>query len=444
MRQLLRRLRYVLHRNRLDDELAEEMEFHRSMSGAAAFGSAALARNQSRDVWIWPWLQDIAQDVRFAGRLLTKDRRFTIAAVAALALGVAANTTVFTFINTVLFKDLPFDEPRQIVAVGTRDARGRDLPMSYADFQDVRQAARAYQAMAAHSTAALNVSEKDLPPERLRGSFISASAFGMLRVKPILGRVFLADDEVPGAPPVVVIAHDVWTTRYGGNPAVVGREIRVNDILCVVIGVMPGGFRFPMAAQVWQPLAMMPGLTTASRDARTIAVTARLRPEITIEQARSELTTITEQLARRHPDANRDIVVTVAAPLARARQSATPILLTMMGAVGFVLLIGCANVAALMLARAASRAREIAIRASLGATGWRIVRQLSIESLVLATFAGIAGLVLSAWGVRFFGVFFESREIGAIDQKFIPYWVDLRMDYRVFAFVAALCLGSSI
>src|SRR5262245_3644273 len=261
MRQLLRRLRYVVHRQRLEDELAEEMEFHRSMTGAAAFGSGALARNQSRDVWIWPWLQDIAQDVRFAARLLTKDRRFTFAAVAALALGIAANTTVFTFINTVLFKDLPFDQPEQLVAIRTRDARGRDLAMSYADFQDLRVAARAYQALSAHSTTSLIVSEKDLPPERLRGSFISANAFEMLRVKPILGRSFLAGDEVPGATPVVVIAHDVWINRHGGNPDVIGREIRVNDVPSIVIGVMPAGFRFPMAVQAWQPLVLMPGLT---------------------------------------------------------------------------------------------------------------------------------------------------------------------------------------
>src|SRR5262245_62165436 len=126
MRQLLRRLQYLIHRGRLEDELAEEMQFHRSMSGGAAFGSGALARDQSRDVWIWPWLQDIVQDVRFALRLMMKDRRFTLAAVVALALGIAATTTVFTFINTALFKDLPFEEPQQIVAVASRDARGRE------------------------------------------------------------------------------------------------------------------------------------------------------------------------------------------------------------------------------------------------------------------------------------------------------------------------------
>jgi len=443
MRQLLRRVRYLLWQRQFEDDLAEEMEFHRSMTTGAAFGSAALARNQSRDVWIWPWLQDIAQDVRFAVRLLAKDRRFTVAAVVALSLGIGANTTVFTFINTALFKDLPFDEPHQLVALGGRDARGRELQASYADFQDWRTASGAFVGMSASATSQMNLSERDLAPERLRGAYLSANTFETLRVTPLLGRVFAADDERPGAPVIVIIGHDVWTNRYGANPAVIGREVRVNDVPSVVIGVMPRGFRFPMTAQVWQPLTSMPGITTAPRDARTLGVVARLRPQATIERARSELTTIVERLAREHPDTNRGVTATVAPPLEGMRRFARPILFTMLGAVVFVLLIGCANVATLMLARAASRAREIAIRSSLGATRWRIVRQLSIESVVLATLAGVAGLMLSVWGVRYFGVAFDSIEIGA-DQTVAPYWVDLTMDRTVFAFVAATCLGSSV
>jgi putative ABC transport system permease protein len=444
MRQLFRRVRYLIHRRQFEADLAEEMEFHRSMTTGAAFGSGALARNQSRDVWIWPWLQDIAQDLRFAVRLLAKDRRFTLAAVGALALGIAANTTVFTFINSALFKDLPFDDPQQLVALGTRDARGRDLLVSYPDFKDWQRETRAYQAMAGHATSAINLSEKGVPPERLRGSYVSASTFEMLGVKPILGRGFVAGDDRAGAAAVIVLGHDVWTRRYGASPTVIGREVRVNDVPSLVIGVMPDGFRFPMTAQAWQPLATMPDVITSKRDARTIAVTGRLRSEVTVEQARAELTTVAEQLARAHPDTNRGIAPTVAPPLERMRRFARPILLTMMGAVVFVLLIGCANIAMLMLARAASRAREIAIRSSLGATRWRIVRQLSIESVLLAALAGLAGLVLSTWGVEYFGAAFATREIGAPDQAALPYWVNLTMDHTVFAFVAASCLGSSV
>src|SRR6059036_277385 len=168
MRQLLRRAWYLMRKRQFEDDLAEEMAFHRSMTTGAAFGSGALARNQARDVWIWPWLQDVAQDVRFAVRLLAKDRRFTLAAIVALALGIGANTTVFTFINTALFKDLPFDEPRQLVALTTRDARCREASVSYADFQDWRRAENAFEAMAASARSPMSVSEPDLPPERLR------------------------------------------------------------------------------------------------------------------------------------------------------------------------------------------------------------------------------------------------------------------------------------
>src|SRR3989475_5399836 len=444
MRQLLRRVWYLIRQRQFEDDLAEEMAFHRSMTTGAAFGSTALAQNRSRDVWIWPWLQDIAQDGRFAARLLAKDRRFTIAAIVALALGIGANTTVFTFINTALFKNLPFDEPQHIVALGTRDARGRELAVSYADFQDWRSAAHAFEAMSASARSPMSVSEPDLPPERLRGWYVSANTFDVLRVKPILGRGFVAEDERRGAAAAVIIAYDVWTRRYDASPAVIGREIRVNGITSVVIGVMPRDFRFPMTAQAWQPLASMPGVSTARRDAGTIGVTARLRPGVTIEQARSELTTIAERLARDYPDTNQGITATAGPPLENMRRFATPMLLTMLGAVGFVLLIGCANVATLMLARAASRAREIAIRSALGATRWRIVRQLSIESVLLAMLAGVAGLVLSVLRVRYFGVAFDTIEIGAPDQSAAPYWVDLGMDRIVFAFVAALCLGSSI
>jgi predicted permease len=445
MRELLRRLSYLFRKRTREAELAEEIEFHRSMTNAAAFGSAALARNQSRDVWIPPWLQDIAQDLRFAARLLVKEPRFAFAASVALALGIGANTTVFTFINTVQFKGLPFAEPEQIVSIGTRDARGRDLPSSYAEFQDWHAAAGdLVQAMVATSQTTVNVSEPELPPERGRGGWVSAGTFETLRVAPILGRGFTAEDDQPGAPPVVVLGHDIWTSRYGANPAVVGREVRVNDRPAVIVGVMPKGFRFPMTAQLWQPVAQLPGLSTTRRDARSLGVTARLRPGVTAEQARLALTPVAERLAREYPDTNRGVAVTVSGPLDNARRFSRPLLLTMLGGVGFVLLIGCANIATLMLARAASRAREIAIRASLGATRWRIVRQLSIESILLSVIAGVIGLLLSQWGVRYFGVSFNAIEIGAPGAGVPPYWVDLSMDRTVFAFVAAISLGSSV
>jgi predicted permease len=437
------------------------MEFHRALTAQAleadgfeprdaalaatsAFGSTALAQNRARDVWIWPWLQDIAQDIRFAARLLVKDRRFTVAAVVALALGIAANNTVFTFINAALFKDLPFDEPRQIVAVGTRDLRGRDLGVSYLDFQELRRSARAFTAIAASAGFAMNLSDAQRAPERFRGAGVVANAFDLLRVKPALGRSFAPEDDRPGATPVVILGDGVWKSRFGGDAAIIGRTIRVNEVPSTVIGVMPAGFAFPGTAEVWQPLVLLPGVTTAKRDARTLSVVGRLGEGVTIPQARADLETIVTRLKQEYPDTNRTMTATVAPPLESVRRFMRPQLITLMGAVGFVLLIACANVANLLLARATQRSREIAIRASLGATRWRIVRQLLIESFLLATLAGVAGWLLSIYSVRYFGVAFDAMETGAPDRMATPYWINLSMDGTVFAFVAALCLGSSI
>jgi putative ABC transport system permease protein len=469
MRELLRRAWYVMRRRQFEAELEEEIAIHRemkerdlAMAGAdsneasraarRAFGSAALAHNQARDVWVWPWLQDLAQDVRFAARLLRKDRRFTFAAVVALSLGIGANTTIFTFINTALFKDLPFDQPRQLAALGTMDARGPlpDAPgprrdgVSYPDFQDLRSATRAFIGIAADTGGTMNLSDEGRAPERFRGAYVSANMLDIVRVKPLLGRGFLPDDEKAGAPPVLVLGYGVWQSRYGGDPTVIGRTVRVNVVPSVVVGIMPDGFRFPMTAEVWQPLQLSPGLLAARRDARTLNVTGRLAHSVTMEQARSDLQSIVERLARDYPDTNRGIKVTIAPPMEALRRGARPFLMTLMGAVGFVLLIACANVANLLLARAATRSREIAIRASLGATRWRIVRQLLLESVLLASLAGVLGLILSVYGVRYFGVAFDVMEVAAPDRAVTPYWVDLTMDGRVFAFVAALCLGTSL
>jgi predicted permease len=416
-----------------------------------AFGSNALARDNARDVWVWPWLQDITRDLRFAIRLLAKDRRFTLAAVAALALGIAANTTIFTFINAALFKDLPFDQPRQLLALGTADVRGPlpDAPgprrdgVSWADFQDWRAATRTFVGMAADSGATMNLSDEGRAPERFRGAFVSANLFDVVRVKPMRGRGFLPDDEKPGATPVLILGYGVWLGRYDGDPAVIGRTVRVNDVPSIVIGIMPPGFRYPMSDEVWQPITQLPGLSTAKRDARSLNVIGRLADSATTAQARADLSAIAERLAREYPDTNRGISPTLAPPMDAIRRSST-FLVTLMGAVGFLLLIACANVANLLLARAETRSHEIAIRASLGATRWRIVRQSLVESGLLAGLAGPLGLMLSVYGVQYFRVTFNVREISAPDRVLTPYWVDLTMDWRVFAFVAALCLGSSI
>jgi len=462
MRGLLRRVWYLLRHRQLEDELEEELTFHREMMRQAleqegvaadrvaveaqrALGNDALARNHARDVWVWPWLQDISQDIRFAARLLAKERRFTLAAVVALALGIGVTNTVFTIVNTAMFRDLPFDEPERLISIQTQTTRGQGQAASFAEYRDWRDATTTFAGIGASAMAPLSLVDEGLQPERLRGAFVSANTFRLLRVAPLLGRDFLPEDDRAGAPAVVIISYGVWQGLYGGDAAVIGRYVRINDVPSTIVGVMPPRFGFPAFQDLWQPLALLPGLDMARRDVRRLSVFGRLTDAADLPRARAEIDTIVAQLAREYPDTNKDTMPSVMLMRDRlALPSTWPILVTLMVAVGFVLLVACANVASLLLARSVNRSREIAIRASLGATRWRIVRQLLIECMLIATLAGALGLLLSVYGVTLLGVAFDAIEIAAPAQSNTPYWVDLSMNWLVFLFVGALCLVTGL
>jgi predicted permease len=380
---------------------------------------------------------NLLQDLKFAVRLLIKDRWFTAVAVIALALGIGVNATVFTFVNAVLIRGLPFDDPDRIMSIGTRDARDRDRGLSFPDFQDWRPAARSFSALAVFNGAAMNVSDEGRAPEQFSGPYISANAFKLIGQTPVLGRDFLPEDDKPGATAVVILGNGIWKNRYGGDPAVIGRAIKINGIPSIVIGVMAEGLKFPTNADLWMPLALMPNLTEQKRDARNLQGFGRLAPGVTLAQARAELSTIAGRLAREYPDTNKGITPTVMTFNDRYNGGQIKLVfLALMGAVGFVLLIACANVANLLLARSAARAREMSVRVSLGATRGRIVRQLLAESVLLSIIGGACGLGLAAIGVKLFAL--ATTDVGK------PYWIQFTMDARVFAFFAAVCLGTSV
>jgi predicted permease len=297
--------------------------------------------------------------------------------------------------------------------------------------------------LAATVLAPMNLSDERHQPERLRGTYVSSETFRLLRVAPVHGRDFLPDDDRPGAPAVAIISYGVWQVLYGGDPSVVGRVVRINDIPATIVGVMPARFGFPAFQDLWQPLALMPGIESAGRGMRRLDVFGRLVDSANLLAARAEIQNAAAQLAVAYPDSNTNLTVSVA-PLKDRRPDSGPILMTMMGAVVFVLLIACANVANLLLARSVQRAREIAIRASLGATRWRIVRQLLIECLLVAICAGGLGLLLSVAGVKLLGVAFDVIDVAGPAQLNTPYWIDLSMNAPVFAFVAALCLATGL
>lgn len=380
----------------------------------------------------------LLQDLQFAVRLLIKDKWFTLVAAVALSLGIGVNATVFTFVNAVLIRGLPFEHPEQIMALGSRDVvRDRQMGVSFLDYKDWVSANQSFTALAAHTGATMNVSDEGRAPERFSGSYISGHGFQIIGQTPILGRGFLPEDDRPGAPAVVLIGNGVWKNRYGSDPSVVGRTIRVNDVPSVVIGVMPEGFKFPQNADMWQPLATIRELESQKRNSRGFEVFGRLREGVSQSQAQAEMIGIGQRLATDYPDTNKDIQPQVLTFNERANGGPIRVVfLSLLGAVAFVLLIACANVANLLLARSAQRSREIAVRVSIGATRWRIVRQLLMESVVLALISGLVGLALASIGIRLFDA--ATQDVGK------PYWIQFTMDYRVFGYLAAICLGTGV
>lgn len=446
----------LLKRDRLERELDAELRFHverqvednvrEGMSekearrrARAQFGGLDQVKDDCRDARGTRWVEDAVQDLRFAARLLAKERWFTLSAVVALALGIGVNMSVFTIVNGMNLRALPVERPDQIMQLSSQELRGRGRGMgaSYADFRDWQTATHTFSGLAAYTGATMNVGDDARPADRLGGWFISANGFSLLRVRPLLGRDFAVYDDRPGAAPVAILAHGVWNERYGGDPSIVGRVIRVNGTPTTVIGVMPQGFGFPELADMWQPMGLLPGLTSQPRDQRRLGVFGRLRDEARLQQARAELATIAAALGQQHPDTNADVGATVVSFTEHFVGRVTegpPIIL--MAAGMFVLLIACANAANLLVARAVHRAREIALRAALGASRARIVRQLLVESVMLATLAGAVGLMLSVGALRFFRT--ETVDLN------LPYWIHFDFDARVFAYLAVLSLGTAL
>jgi putative ABC transport system permease protein len=377
-------------------------------------------------------------DLRIAVRLLLKDRTFSVAAVSALALGIAATNTVFALLNGVFINPLPFDEPGRVVAISTRtissDRESFDN-MSYPDLVDLRAAARLLTDIAAVDQTVANLADDTRAAERFNGAYITANGFRLIGRQPALGRDFTADDDRPGAAPVVILGDGVWRSRYGGRPDILGTTVRVNGQRSTVIGVMPPGFGFPTNAELWQPMGVLAGARLTERGTRTIDGFGRLAPGVTIEQATADLDTVMARLAAAYPASNRG----VAARVRSFRDSNTggplrTVFALLATAVALLLLIACANVANLLLARGATRAREVSLRLSLGATRGQIVKQLLAESLVLAAVAGIVGVGLAAIGVRVFHA--------AVRGTGEPYWLAFPLDARVLAAFVAICSGT--
>jgi putative ABC transport system permease protein len=380
-------------------------------------------------------VETLFQDLRYAIRMLMKRPGFTAVAIIALALGIGANTAIFSVVNAVLLKPLPYDNPDQLMIVKeTNLPRGLpDMSVSLPDFHVWRDHNQSFEQMAAYSSSSYSITGAD-EPEQVKGMLTSADLFRLLRVNPIYGRTFRPEEEQFGNHSVVVLSYGLWARRFGADANVIGQPITLNGKLFTVIGVMPQGFQYTDSeVALWTPLSYPPGDSNNTRGNHSLEVIARLKPTVTREQAEADVVAISAQLEQQYKE-NAGVAASISSLRQETVGNMETMLFFLLGAVGFVLLIACANVANLMLARAAARQKEIAIRTTLGASRKRIVRQLLTESVLLALAGGILGTMLALWGVE--------ALIGLSPEE-LPRFSEIKVDGRVlgFTFLVSLLTG---
>jgi putative ABC transport system permease protein len=447
--KLRARLRALLRKSEIEHELEEELRHHIEQqteqnirlgmspeeardAARKAFVGVEQAKERSRDARGVRWIEDLWQDLRYGARMLMKNPGFTLIAALTLALGIGANTAIFTVVNAVLLRPFPYPDSERMVQL-MRRFPPEGGPVSATKFLFWRERNRTFESMAALDApfAGINLAEGE--PERIRGVRVSADFFQVYGISPALGRGFTAEEDRPGGPRVVVVSDGLWKRRFGADPGLLGKEIKLGGELCVVIGIMPSGYEAGHAVDIWMPLRPV---AHDQDQANPLLVIGRLRPGVTHGQAQADMDAVARAFHQQHPalmfDDEGIRVRDYQDFMVRDVRTA---LLLLLVAVGFVLLIACANVAGLSLARASARQKEVAIRSALGAGRFRLVRQSLTESALLAIIGGALGLLLAQWVLK---------TLLALGSGAIPRLSEVQMDGGALAFTLAVALGAGI
>jgi putative ABC transport system permease protein len=384
-------------------------------------------------------MQTIWQDVRYGARMLMRNPGFTFVAVITLALGIGANSAVFSVANALLLNPLPFENLDRLVALReVLPHQGlKATAVSASDLKDWREQTTAFENIAAYRVRDVTLTGAG-EPELVRGAFVSSDFFPALEINAIRGRTLLAEEDQTGRDRAAVIGQALWQRRFAGDPNILGATVTLDDRAVTIVGIMPESFDFPFGSELWMPLALTPQQMN-QRDARNLQSLARLKSDVTLSEAQAEMAAVAKRLEEQYPQTNANVSAQVI-PLADLQGDFTrPLIAVLIAMAGFLLLIACANVANLLFARAAARRKEMAIRASLGASRWQIVRQLMTEGLLLSLMSAAAGLMLALWSVDVI-----RASLPADIARFMTGWKDISVDSLALAFTLAVAIVTAI
>ena len=439
--------RNLLRGSRVDSEIDEEIRAYAGLlaeekeragmsaeearrTAAIEVGGVEQVKESVRDVRLGTFLGTVVADVRYGVRALGRNPGFAVAAVLALALGIGATAAIFSVVDAVLLRPLPYREPDRLAVILHR----RVNPVAPANFLDWKRQSTAFERMGAADNWVPNLTG-GAQPESVQALRVTSDILPMLGIRPLAGRVFLPEEDEPGKEHEVVLSHRLWQRRYAGDRKIVGQSVLLNGEPYTVVGVMPRGFDFPpfwaTGTELWVPDVL--ATRVANRGGQSLRVFGRLKRGATLDFARAEMAAITARLEKQFPGSNREVTVNSLADTVVG--NVRPALLVLLAAVAFVLLIACANVAHMLLARAAARQREVAVRAALGASRSRMIRQFLTESLVLAFFGGAGGTLLALWGTKL---------LVSLGPEHLPRIATVALDARVLAFTLAISLLTGV